>query len=202
MWTKKNKIYFCGGVNGVGKSSFLQTLILTHPEFEVLSGSKKLMEWLNLKSGDYNSLRDLNDDYKNDELDKMMNKILRNRKSTNKKLIIDGHYFNYNRGDIIDCVGNWISLVDALFVISASPETILRRVKKDEIVNSYERNLFPTNLTRDRKLSILKIFLEITQNKAKEISKKYNLPLFIINNDQNGFNNIIEKFSKYESTIL
>lgn len=75
--SKENKVYFCGGVNGVGKSSFLQALIQNYPEFEIFSGSKNFLEWLCLKPNDYESLRRLNYRYKNDELDKMMNRLLK-----------------------------------------------------------------------------------------------------------------------------
>lgn len=92
-------------------------------------------------------------------------------------------------------------MVDALFVISASPETILKRVKIDKAKNNHQRNLLPANLTDDKKLLLIEKFLNITLDKAKKISKKYNLPLFNIDNNKDGFNNVIKEFIKCESNI-
>lgn len=198
---KPNKIYFIGGVNGVGKSSFLQALLLKHQGFEVLWGSRKFMEWLGLQPNDYDALRNLPDDYKDKELDKMMKKLLKEKVSNGRTLIIDGHYLNCKRGEVVDSTGNWISFFDALFVISASPKTILRRVEEDESKNNHKRKLLPADFTKEQKLELLDNFIRMTTDKAREISEKYQMPYFIIDNNKDGFGDIIEEFLKYDSVI-
>ncbi len=201
MSTKKpNKIYFVGGVNGVGKSSFLKELSSRYPRFEVFWGSVEFMKWLGLKDGDYQSLRSLLDAYKDSELDKMMRGVLRKSTPKNKTLIVDAHYLNYKEDDVIDATGPWMSLLDALFVVSASPETILKRLKSDKKIGR-SRNLLPKEISQVDRIVLINKFLRLTLEKAREISKRYKIPYFVIDNN-NGLDRAIEEFLRYDSAIV
>lgn len=199
MTKERGNVYFVGGVNGVGKSSFLQELSVRHPEFEIFRGSTKFMECLGIEPGDYETMRKLPDDYKNKELDKMMRWVLENGVLSEKTLIIDAHYYNYKRGEMINATGDWISLLDALFVVSASPATILRRVELDEIRSGHKRDLLPFEAEESQKIELLDKFLRMTIDKARELSEKYGIPYFVINNDAEGVDLAVDEFLKYHS---
>lgn len=197
----REKIYFVGGVNGVGKSSFLSKLSSKHSEFKVFWGSAEFMKWLRLKQGDYRGLRDLSDTYKDLELDKMMKVVLQKGAPKNKTLIIDAHYLNYKKGKVVDATGLWMSLLDALFIVSASPETILKRLKNDKKIGR-SRNLLPWEISQVDKITLINKFLRLTLEKAQEISKKYKIPYFVIDNNDNGLDRAIEEFLRYDSVII
>lgn len=200
MSKQKGNIYFWGGVNGVGKSSILKELVKKHPEFKVFRGSLELMKWLSIRRGDYDTLISLPNNYKNAESIKMMNRLIHRGVSKNKTLIIDAHYLNYEQGRVIDLPDEWMASIDAMFVISASPATILKRITADQINNDRHRNLLPINTTREQKIKIINQFLSVTVNKAIKISKKYKIPYFIIDNNI-GQSHAVENFLKYHFSL-
>ena len=103
--SERNLAYFIGGVNGVGKSTFLNELIARETQFRVLKGSSAFMERLGLEQGDYDSLRALPDEYKRQEFNKMMEELLTEPSNDGKILLIDAHYFHYKRGEMLDSTG-------------------------------------------------------------------------------------------------
>ncbi len=179
---KNNKIFFVGGVNGVGKTSFMKELSRCRPDFEIYYGSERFMKWLNIQPGDYKSLRNMSDSYKNAEMNTMMTKYLSDCLPQGRTIVIDAHYFNYKNGNIVDTTGEWMSLLDGLFVLFAKPEIILQRIKKDVNLGR-KRDLFPDNVLMNKKIEIIKTFLNLTSLKAQQISKKYRIPYFVINNN-------------------
>jgi len=200
MSRRRGKIYFVGGVNGVGKSSFLKELSSRYAGFEIFCGSTEFMKWLRFKEGNHKNLMNLPDAYKDLELKKMMRWVLEKDVRKNKTLIIDAHYLNYKEGSLVDVTGPWMSLLDALFVISASPKNILKRLKNDK-KRGRIRNLLPGGIPQDEKVKIIDKFLKLTIKKAQEISKRYGTPLFIINNEDNYLNEVIKEFLKCDSAI-
>lgn len=201
MNSERGKAYLVGGVNGVGKSSLTQELSVRYPEFEVFRGSTRFMEWLRLPPGDYEVLQKLPEDYKSAELEKMMAEVFKNGVSGGKTLIIDAHYFNYKHGELIDATGGWVSQLDALFVVSVSPATILRRIELDQVTGGRKRDVLPHNISRTQKIELLGKFLRVTVDKAQDLSKKYSVPYFVINNDTDGLNIAIGEFLECHSAL-
>lgn len=183
----KNKTYFVGGINGVGKSAILDKLLEIDNRFTVLSGSKYFMQWLGLKEGDYKTLQLLPHNFKNKELNKMMQYLIHNPLAKNKSLLISAHYLRIIEGEISDAIDDWISLFDGLFLIIAEPKMILKRLENDFLVNGRNRNIFPQNISNENKLHLLNKYQAITLKKIKELSKKFNIPFFVIQN------NLLEK---------
>lgn len=197
--TKQPKAYFIGGVNGVGKSTFLSEVSARHPEFQIVKSSSMFMGWLKLEPGDYDSLRALPDDYKRVEFDKMMNDLLSQSSTDGKIMLIDVHYFHYKQGEMIDTTGSWMSIFDALFVVTGDVEEVLKRIIKD---NTKNRDLFPQGVSLDEQRILLKKYLIKTIEKAREVSEKYNIPLFIINNIQGDIDKAVNSFLNAHTEII
>src|SRR5665213_1727358 len=84
--------YFIGGVNGVGKSTLLKRIQEKRPnDFEVISGSKLLMESLGI-AGDYDALRALSNEQKAQAWAECVNQLLEAPRTAN--LLVDSHYVN------------------------------------------------------------------------------------------------------------
>ena len=192
----KAKFYFIGGINGVGKSTFLKNIISqkTNQEFVLIKGISWFMKWLGLRSGDYNKLQKLNERFKNKELEKMICFIIKTNQRKNKTFLFDGHYFHYKRGIPINTIGKWIKYFTALFLIDAPTEVILRRIYKDKNKKPEDRDLFPINLyNTEKQKDIISMYRMVTVRKIKELSSKHKISYFIINNERN-INNTIREF--------
>ncbi len=187
---KRDTVYFIGGVNGVGKSTFLTELSTRNPEFEVIKGSAIFMEWLGIKPGDYDSLRTLSDDYKRKEFDSMMSDLLSKSNKKGNILLIDAHYFHYKRGEMLDTTGEWIREINALFVITADTESVFERISSD----SKERDLFPIAATPHFKRKMLENYLLRTILKAQELSERYGVPYFILENRKGDLEATLHNF--------
>jgi len=196
--SKEHKAYFVGGVNGVGKSTFLHELTSKHPEFRVVKGSSMFMDRLGISQGDYDSLRALPEDYKKEESDKMMKELLSEAPSDDKTLLIDAHYFNYKRGQMVDASGEWMSLLDALFVISGDIDEVSKRILEDK----KDRDLFPESFSEKQKKELLGKYLSGTIQKAREISEKYGVPFFIINNESGKIDDTIKSFLSTHNSVV
>jgi adenylate kinase len=183
-------VYFIGGVNGVGKSSFLNELTSKYPEFYVVKGSSALMQWLGLNPGDYDKLRAMPEDYKTAQFDLMMENLLIHPPHSDGIMLIDAHYFHYNEGNLVDTTGTWISKMDALFVITAGIDEVYSRVAGD----SKERNLFPKGSNTESQKDMLELYSERTTQKARELSEKYDIPYYLIENKQGKMEQVINTF--------
>lgn len=192
------KAYFIGGVNGVGKTTFLTEVSIRYPKFRVIKGSSAFMEWLGIAQGDYKSLRALPDEYKRVEFDKMMNDLLSKPTEDGKILLIDAHYFHYKHGKMIDTTGDWMSMLDALFVITGRTDEVFKRVSED----NKDRDLFPDDTLPEEQRELLGVYLERTIQKAREVSKKYGVPLFILENVQGDLEETIDSFLKAHVDII
>lgn len=202
MNKEQKRVYLVGGVNGVGKSTFLRELTFLYPEFEVIHGSGLLLKWLGLLPGDYDELRKLPDGLKKIETERMMEGFLKERKSGGKTLIVDAHYFHYKEGNLIDVTGEWMGNLDAIFVITAPARVILARVEKDRVENEKHRDLFPHNSNNnEEKLTMLNKFLSETIKKAVEVSERFSLPCFFIDNSNEGVGIAIEEFLNYHTSL-
>lgn len=194
MNRSETKVYFAGGINAVGKTTLMNEIEVTLPDFEIVRGSKFFMEWLGLRPGDYDSLRKLPDDYKDVELDKMMRWLVEQKSKNGKHIIIDAHYLNIKPGSVADATGDWISLMDALFVVTAPNDEILKRIEEDERLQGRSRPLFLESSTNAERLSIIGSFQEKTLLLAKSLSEKYHIPLVEIHNRNGKLANAIDEF--------
>jgi len=178
----KTRFYFVGGINGSGKSTILKELTKTEKKVKIIHGSVYFMRWLGLKNGDYNTLRSLDDVFVLKELDKMMNFLIKNPSFDANLIIFNAHYLNIRYGKAIKWIGDWMRLMDGLFLIKSNPQIILQRLNNDLKKTKRDRNLFSQNANYVKKIK----FLSFCNNKSeiiiKKLSKNFNIPYFIINN--------------------
>jgi len=178
MRTKK---VFVGGISGCGKSTVLDNLIRVYSGVEIIHGSKHFMEWLGIKNYNYRELELLPNNFKNKETDKMIRFLLRRISSENEWFLLDAHYLRISNGKVTNAVGSWLSLFDALFLVVARPEIILRRINNDS--KNRNRNIFNKGSSEASKLIQIQKFSDETLDKMKYLSKKFKIPYFIINNN-------------------
>lgn len=198
---QKRNAYFVGGISGVGKSTFLSKLEKVNDDFEIIYGSKYFIKWLGLKDGDYDTLQSMPEDIKNKELDKMMKHIL-NNKQNKKTLLIDAHYLRIHRGKISDATGDWVRFFNGLFVLNCAPKEVLRRMSFDILNEKKIRKTFPVNTSNNNeKLKLLSYYLDITIDKAKELSDKFNIPYFIIQNKRDKIKETVKEFVAFTKTV-
>jgi adenylate kinase len=198
----ETKVYFVGGINAGGKTTLMNEIEANLPDFEIVRGSKLFMEWLGVNPGDYESLRKLPDDYKDIELDKMMRWLVEQKPKNGKHIIIDAHYLNIKPDDIVDVTGNWISLMDALFVVTAPSDEILKRMEQDEKQTGRSRSIFPESSTKDESLELIGSFQEKILLLAKSLSEKYHIPLVEIHNKNGKLANTINEFVTHHQLLV
>ncbi len=157
---KKVKAYFVGCISGTGKSRILNEAAKPNHQLQLIYGSDYFMKWLGLKSGDYDTLRSLPDDFKNRQLDKMIRFLIYSPPHPSKSLLLDAYYIRINEGRITNAVDDWISLFDGMFLITAAPKEILQRIDIDSLTNRRDRNLFPPGVSKEQKLELLKFYLQ------------------------------------------
>lgn len=196
--TERRLAYFVGGVNGVGKTTVLKEITEKHSQFQIIKGSSVFMTWLGIEQGDYESLRALPDDYKRREFDKMMEDLLSEQPMDGKTLLIDAHYFHYKRGEMLDTTGEWISMIDALFVVTGDTDAVLSRVLEDK----KERDLFPINSEKETQRLMLAEYLEGTLNLARQLSDRHNVPLYVLDNKQGDMASTINSFLEAHAGII
>jgi adenylate kinase len=201
MTTDKEKTYFIGGINGVGKTTLLKEIGEKHSEFEVVRGSQCLMQWLGIKPGDYTSLRSLSDDFKDEEMSKMMQWLLAQRPGNNKHLLFDAHFLNIKEDSIVKATGDWIGLMDALLVVTASNDEVLRRIELDQLSSGRSRPIFKENAGTAQKLSLIDSYQEKTLEEARTLAQKYCLPLIEIKNNDGKIEEAINQFINFHRSI-
>jgi len=179
----RTRIYFIGGINGVGKSKLLDLLAQQNQDFEIIHGSEYFMQWLGLEKGDYRSLRSLPHGVKNEELNKMMRSLTCCFSTSIRPRLISAHYLGIDEGKITCATGNWISLFDALFFINAKPEEILERINRDFLETQRNRPIFPVGpLSKKTKLMLLSRYLKKSLEEVKKLSVRSKVPYFVIQN--------------------
>lgn len=177
------KIYFAGGINGVGKSSVLKEVCRINPKFRIFNGSRALMKRLKI-SNNYKLLESLNNNLKNKVQEKLMLGTILKWKKKRQHLIVDAHFYFFKKGKPINVVGKWISKFDGLFLIYSSPSEILKRIQKDEKSLKRLRDIFPDNCGFSQKINNIKKYLKLETDLCKKISSKYSIPFFMINNQK------------------
>lgn len=170
--------YFIGGVNGVGKTTLLENVDSLHLGFNIVKGSDRFMKWLGLQAGDYTSLRNLPNDYKNTQFAEMIDHLVYKQHETDVSLLLDAHYLLCKRGEVIDTTGPWFARMDVLIVLTADPSVIHRRILEDP----KDRDVFPPNISTDEQISLITLYQGKTLAKVKELSEQHGIPYFEIDN--------------------
>ena len=195
----KKKFYFVGGINGSGKSSILKEISQTSGP-TVISGSAYFIKWLGLKRGDYKTLRSLPDSLVLRELDKMMKFLIKKPTPNCDSVIFDAHYLNIREGKAVKWIDDWMGLMNGLFLIRTSPRIILQRFHRDLKTTKRDRNLFSRNASYREKIKFLSFCNKKSETLIKWLSKKFKIPYFIIDNNDDiqkavkKLKNCIEKF--------
>jgi adenylate kinase len=180
------RFYFVGGVNGVGKSTFLKKLALWDKgaKFTVVSGSRELMKWLGIEPRKYSRLQKLDDKYKRRELGMMIKFIVKNNSQNKKTLIFDGHYLHYKKGALINAVDGWIKFFKAMFLIDAPAKVIVDRIYTDKKRSVSDRDLFPVGTSKKQKEKIIDFYCKTTMDEVRKTSRRYGIPYFVISSDK------------------
>lgn len=184
--------YLFTGVNGVGKTTLLKSIYEKEPGvFHLFSGSARFMERLGLQSGDYESLRQFPEDFKDKAFDDLMLEILRQKRpGVRAVLLVDAHLYNYKQGQMIESSTNWMGGLDSIFLVSTDAGSLRARMETDAKV----RDTLPLGLGKSEQVGMLAYFLDATERKAREISKQYKIPFYVIQNPEGGMDTAIQDF--------
>lgn len=193
---KSERIYYVGGVNAAGKSTLIDLLSI-NPEFEIVHGTARFIEWLGLKPGDYNSMRKMPYEESKKQVDLMWSTIIKGWHDPSRALLLDTHYLNLKWGKVTDVTGDWIRNVTALFLITADVETLLNRISKDP----RDRALFPEGLTKEEEREMLSRYMQTLVEKVESLAQKHNLPYFIIENKEGQLTETVKTFLEILKTL-
>lgn len=80
---------------------------------------------------------------------------LAQRPGSKKHLLFDAHFLNIKKDSIVGATGDWIGLMDALFVVTASGDEILHRIELDQLNSGRTQPIFKGNVDAAQKLSLI-----------------------------------------------
>jgi adenylate kinase len=166
--------FFLGGVNGAGKTTLLQQIQEADPRYEVVNGSKALMEYLG-RPGDYEHLRALSDEEKFKNYEALVNELL----AKHEHLMLDSHYLNLVRGEIKSVTSPLVKKFDALLLLKVSPETVLARTSNDV----RDRALFPQGLTESQEFAMLADYVEKYNEEFEAVCQRYGVKGKVLNGE-------------------
>lgn len=181
---------FIGGINGVGKTTFLNALQKQMPEARFVDGAKSFMEWLGIPN-DYESLRKIDNATANEKKNQFITELCQQYDN----LVFGAHYLNLVNGEVRDVsLGDWPKLFDYLVFLTAPIEDIYERINRDE--TSRDRALFGPDIGREEAIRLLDQYNEQNRQKAKELSNRFNVPYIEIENGSNQLEKAVENFIK------
>ncbi len=186
--------YFVGGVNGVGKSYFLNKVKESKPDYDVIDGARAFMKWLGFDD-DYERLRKLHPDIRDSRLSEFISQTL--NKSQSETLIYAGHFLVLVRGEIYRGTREWLARFDGIALLKASPETILERIAED----NRDRALFKEDVTREDAIKILKDYNLKENVEFLALAEKYGLPSLLINNSRGRVENTVAEFLEFDAKV-
>lgn len=195
------RAYFFGGVNGVGKSTVLNSIIADGKEFELFKGSARLMQRLGVSPGDYAALRAIPDEVKEAEVNAMMEEVLSEGDENSIPLLIDAHFLNYKKGEMRDATGTWMRHLSGIFIVEADAEMILDRARTDESTGKRHRDLLQDGLSPDEELAWINRYLLATRGKANEVAQMYGIPAFTLINTEPDISPLLERFKAIHQHI-
>jgi adenylate kinase len=167
--------YYVCGVNGSGKTTLLKA-ISDKTKIITVQGTVELMEYLGIPN-DYDALRALNQGRVLDSWSETASFLL--QKYKDESFLLDTHIMNLTNGRMIRRDGPWIGKYDVLLMVKANPETILSRIEND----SKQRALFPPNIDRNEKLSMIDAYQQRTESLCRELEQTFSISTYVLTND-------------------
>jgi adenylate kinase family enzyme len=183
--------YFLGGFNGCGKTTLVKNIHAAFPSFQVMRGSMALMDAFGIP-GDYEALRNISQKEKIAKLGSFLKPIF----ESPGNFILDSHYVNIIRGNLEKNTGDWIGNFDALLFISVSPETVLKRIQKDQ--HHRDRDLFPPHTKEKDYLEILRMYIHEYEEYFQRLVSGYRFEHKVLNGDVSE-QNVFKEFLFYHS---
>lgn len=183
--------YFLGGFNGCGKTTLVKNIGHAFPSFRVLRGSVALMDAFHIP-GDYEALRAIPQTEKIAKLGGFLQPLL----NSPGNFILDSHYVNIIRGNLEKNTGGWIEDFDALLFIAVSPETVLKRIQKDQYHR--DRALFPPHAKEKDYLEILRMYIHEYEEYFQRLVSAYHFEHKILNGDLSE-QNVFKEFLFFHS---
>lgn len=140
----------------------------------VLHGATVLAEHMGMGL-DYDKLRAMDQDFTMKEWEFACVELARVYKG--EPYFLDGHIMNLIEGRIYPRVGSWIGLQDAMVMIKATPQTILKRLLMDKTRN---RDLFPAGLNEQHELAVIEDHQQQMELLFHQQAALYHLPSEVI----------------------
>ena len=169
--------YYFGGVNGVGKTTVLRLIEKALPELKVVHGTSLLMDRLGIP-GDYYALRAISQVKLRPEYTAAVHELFETYPA--QDILLDSHYLNIRYGEIDVVAEDWLSLFDALLLVSAKPELIWQRLSNDAAHR--DRALLAADTTQqEQELTYLNYILQ-TESVFHKFAQEHKVQSFIIDN--------------------
>ena len=186
--------YFIGGISGVGKSTFVRSVVARQPNrFQAVHVAGAFMDFLGFDK-DYEKLRSLPDDIRDERLFACINELI--EKNPGESLF-DFHYLNIVRGKMTRLTGPWLSDFDALILITADSREIVRRIMADPAMR--DRALFKRDLSPDEMTERMNAYARAEKHEFTRVARKYRKPHLIINKD--GDDRPVAEFLEFDKKI-
>lgn len=162
---------YVGGVNGVGKSTLLASVLAKRPDWKTVHMTGALMDWLGF-GRDYARLRALPSEVRDRELAACIERMM--QAPVDVPCFYDSHYLNMKEGKVDQIVGPWLSMFDGSLLISCPTSLLFERLQQD--VKVRERGLFPQEMDSAASQELLERYAQKTREIFVELAKTQNLP--------------------------
>lgn len=180
------KIYV-GGANAVGKSTILKATANTLG-IPYYHGTTLFLKHLGF-DGNYEKLRALTQEQRNDKLDEFLDIFIREQEG--KSFLFDSHYLNIVRGETNKVSRPWLKDFDILVLVTAPAEDVWQRITTDSSVR--DRALFPKDISEKEAKEMLQKYLQDTKEEFTRLTKLYNKPSVEIINIQNRIDEAVDR---------
>lgn len=196
-------LYLITGINGVGKSEFINELIDTTENFYSIQGSAELMKALKLKIGDYEGLRNYDEKITKDVFKRIILKANRKYGSNQSNhAVMDAHILNIKNGKITRVMdSDTIKLFSTVIHLYAKTSEIIKRIKLDR--QTRDRSIFGEE-TKKRKDKVY--VLDSYAKQFKETIKKECSIANVLLKEIPHFNNkthvALQIFSEFHERML
>ena len=192
--------YYLGGINGVGKSTFLQELAKQEPDVKIYHGSKLLMAGLGIVPDDYDTLRQVPSKNKDIAYGAVVIKQLGEHRDAGEIVVFDSHYLGLIEGKVVKATGNWLKKFDCLLLLEAPTDEVLGRVLRDEVAR--DRKLFPAGMEIAGKRKLLGDYADWTKKEFLSLAQEYGLGSHILLNQNNEIESSVKKFIELHNLLV
>jgi len=173
---------FIGGIGGVGKTTIVRELKGVYGDCEVLYGSQILFQALSIPIGDYDALRAVPLQVKEQVFNMEVAPILDWMGRYGRHILLDAHYLSFIDERPYRVVGDWIMQMDVLVLVETRADVILERLKAG-VSRSDRMNLSASVVSNiEKQLDVTNRLLAHSRTDAKRLSIEYQKPLIIIDN--------------------